>query len=48
MSHGGWSDLPDGWRATWTVRSLGTKRIVTILFFGTHKEYEELYGFAKQ
>lgn len=42
------ADLPGAWRACWTIRNLdaGTKEQVTVLFLGTHKEYDELYGFA--
>lgn len=42
------ADLPDGWRATWTIRNVagGTREAVTVLFLGTHKEHETLYGFT--
>ncbi len=41
------ADLPSAWRAAWTIRSSDGKERVTVLFLGTHKEYEELYGFRK-
>lgn len=42
------ADLPGAWRASWTIRNAdgGQREIVTVLFLGTHKEYDELYGFA--
>jgi hypothetical protein len=41
-------DLPAAWRAAWTIRNSesGTKELVTVLFVGSHKEYDDLYGFA--
>lgn len=42
------ADLPLAWRACWTIRNSqgGAKETVTVLFLGTHKQYDELYGFA--
>ncbi len=42
------ADLPAAWRASWTIRNAagGATEIVTVLFLGTHKDYDELYGFA--
>lgn len=42
------ADLPGAWRACWTIRNAGggTKDVVTVLFIGTHKEYDTVYGFA--
>ena len=42
------ADLPNAWRASWTIRNAdgGQREIVTVLFLGAHKEYDELYGFA--
>lgn len=42
------ANLPGAWRACWTSRPEGPDVIVTILFLGTHKEYERLYGFTTQ
>jgi hypothetical protein len=41
------ADLPGAWRASWTVQNIdgGRRERVTILFVGTHKEYDRLYGF---
>jgi hypothetical protein len=41
------SDLPDAWRACWTIRNIndGEGERVTVVFLGTHKEYDRLYGF---
>lgn len=41
------ADLPDAWRCCWTVRikNDGVDYDVTVLFLGTHKEYDRLYGF---
>lgn len=40
------ADLPGAWRASWTVYNVGGGERVTVLFVGTHKEYDRLYGFA--
>jgi hypothetical protein len=42
------ADLPSAWRTSWTIRNAdgGQREIVTVLFLGTHKEYDQLYGFA--
>lgn len=42
------ADLPGAWRACWTIYNLdgGQRERVTVLFLGTHKEYDRLYGFA--
>ena len=42
------ADLPGAWRACWTIYTLdgGEHERVTVLFLGTHKEYDRLYGFA--
>lgn len=40
-------DLPGAWRACWTVRHGSRGDLVTLVFLGTHKEYEECYGFTK-
>ncbi len=41
------ADLPHAWRASWTIQNVdgGRRERVTILFIGTHKEYDRLYGF---
>lgn len=41
------ADLPGAWRAAWTIRAADGNEKVTVLFLGTHKEYEEMYGFKK-
>lgn len=41
-------DLPGAWRVAWTIRAEDGEEKVTVLFLGTHKEYEKLYGFRKQ
>lgn len=40
-------DLPGAWRVCWTIRNAdgGKKEEVTIIFFGTHTEYNQLYGY---
>ena len=42
------SDLPGAWRASWTIYNTPGEEgeRVTILFVGSHKEYDRLYGFA--
>lgn len=42
------ADLPGTWRACWTIRNAdgGARELVTVLFLGTHKEYDSLYGFS--
>ncbi|HUR26236.1 MAG TPA: hypothetical protein VM327_09520 [Candidatus Thermoplasmatota archaeon] len=42
------ADLAEAWRAAWTIRNAdgGKKELVTVLFLGTHKEYDVLYGFS--
>ena len=42
------ADLPGAWRVCWTIRRSGAGELVTILFLGTHGEYEQLYRFGKQ
>jgi len=41
------ADLPGAWRVAWTIRNVdgGSGERVTVLFLGTHKEYDRLYGF---
>ena len=41
------ADLPGAWRASWTIQNMdaGSVERVTIIFLGTHKEYDRLYGF---
>ena len=41
------ADLPDAWRTAWTIQNVGggSHERVTILFLGTHKQYDRLYGF---
>ncbi len=42
------ANLPAAWRASWTIYNIdgGQRERVTVLFLGTHKEYDRLYGFA--
>lgn len=42
------ADLPGAWRACWTIYTLagGDRERVTVLFLGTHKEYDRVYGFS--
>ncbi len=42
------ADLPCAWRASWTIRNIdgGQGERVTVIFLGTHKQYDRLYGFA--
>lgn len=41
-------DLPGAWRVSWTIQNIdsGSRERVTVLFVGTHKEYDRLYGFS--
>lgn len=39
------ADLPGAWRASWTIYSVDGKERVTVIFLGTHKEYDRSYGF---
>lgn len=41
------TDLPEAWRACWTIRNIEgqEQERVTVVFLGTHKEYDRLYGF---
>lgn len=39
------ADLPGAWRASWTIRATEGGEQVTVIFLGTHKEYDRLYGF---
>lgn len=39
------ADLPGAWRASWTIYSIEGGERVTVIFLGTHKEYDRLYGF---
>lgn len=38
-------ELPDGWRALYTVGSRGAERVVMILEVVDHKKYERLMGY---
>lgn len=42
------TDLAAAWRASWTIRNAdgGKKELVTLLFLGTRKDYDERYGFS--
>lgn len=39
------TDLPGVWRASWTIYNVDGGERVTVIFLGTHKEYDRLYGF---
>lgn len=41
------ADLPEAWRAGWTVIREGEKTKVLVVFLGTHKEYDNSYGFTR-
>lgn len=40
------ADLPNAWRAAWTIYSVDGGERVTVIFLGSHKEYDRLYGFS--
>lgn len=42
------ANLPLAWRACWTIQNIGggQRERVTVLFLGTHKKYDRLYGFS--
>lgn len=42
------ADLPSAWRACWTIYNIegGERERVTVIFLGSHKRYDRLYGFA--
>ena len=42
------ANLPDGWRAAWSVVPRDQDVVVVVIFVGTHKEYEKTYGFRTQ
>jgi len=39
-------DLPDGWRVSWSVIRQGQTDSVLVVFLGSHKDYENTYGFT--
>ena len=39
------TDLPSAWRCSWTIYNIDGGERVTVVFLGTHKEYDRLYGF---
>lgn len=39
-------DLPQGWRALYTVGSGGSLRVVLVLEILRHKEYDQLLGYS--
>ncbi len=42
------ADLPGAWRACWTIRTESgeSHEVVTVVFLGTHKRYDRVYGFS--